>query len=260
MPCRLARRSSARRCGEYQVAAVDCLPMNGAIALVGSGEFTPALESVDRELLVATGRARPRVVILPTASVPDGEEVFLRWAEMGRQHFSALGAEVEPVLVRDRAAAQDPANAQAIGEADLIYLSGGKPDFLYDILGGSAVEAALHDAHARGAVLAGCSAGAMVLADRRFGVRRRVPFPPRWQPAFGLVPRTAVAPHYDALPEVLMAALILSAPRGGVVLGIDEETALVGRDGAWQVLGHGRVTVWRGRHRTRHRDGEFVRI
>ena len=234
--------------------------MNGAIALVGSGEFTPALESVDRELLVATGRARPRVVILPTASVPDGEEVFLRWAEMGRQHFSALGAEVEPVLVRDRAAAQDPANAQAIGEADLIYISGGKPDFLYDILAGSAVEAALHDAHARGAVLAGCSAGAMVLADRRFGVRRRVPFPPRWQPAFGLVPRTAVAPHYDALPEVLMAALILSAPRGGVVLGIDEETALVGRDGAWQVLGHGRVTVWRGRHRTRHRDGEFVRI
>jgi peptidase E len=199
--------------------------MNGAIALVGSGEFTPALESVDRELLVATGRARPRVAIVPTASVPDGEAVFLRWAEMGRQHFSALGAEVEPVLIRDRDAAQDPANAQAIGEADLIYLSGGKPDFLYDVLAGSAVEAALHEAHARGAVLAGCSAGAMVLADRRFAARRRIPFPPRWLPAFGLVPRAAVAPHYDAIPEVLMAALILRAPRGGVVLG--------GGDAAW---------------------------
>jgi cyanophycinase len=234
--------------------------MKGAIALVGSGEFTPALESIDRELLAATGRARPRVAILPTASVPDGEDVFLRWAEMGRLHFGALGAEVEPVLVRDRRGAQDPANVQAIGEADLVYLSGGKTDFLYDALAGTAVERAIHEAHARGAVVAGCSAGAIVLGDRRLRVRRRMPFPPSWQPAFGLVPQAAVAPHYDALPETLMLLLILAAPRGSVVLGIDEETVAVGRDGTWQVQGCGRVTVWRGRRRTRHRDGETFRL
>ena len=73
------------------------------------------------------GVARPRVVILPTASYPDGEDVFQRWAAMGVAHFAALGAEVEPVLVRDRADADDPRRAQAVGEADLIYLSGGKP-------------------------------------------------------------------------------------------------------------------------------------
>jgi cyanophycinase-like exopeptidase len=43
-------------------------------------------------------------------------------------------------------------------------------------------------------------------------------------------------------------------------LGIDEETALVGRDGSWQVQGRGRVTVWRGRHRTRYRRGEVFRL
>jgi cyanophycinase len=234
--------------------------MDGAIALVGSGEFTPALEAIDRELLLATGRSRPRVALLPTASIPDGEGVFLRWAEMGRQHFSALGAEVEPVLVRDRQAANDPAAVQAIGEADLVYLSGGRPDFLYEALAGTAVERAIHDAHARGAVIVGCSAGAMVLADRRLRLQRRVPFPPSWQPAFGLVPQTAVAPHYDALPETLMLLFILAAPRGSVVLGIDEETALVGRDGSWQVQGRGRVTVWRGRRRTRHHDGDSFRL
>jgi cyanophycinase-like exopeptidase len=234
--------------------------MEGAIALVGSGEFTPALEAIDRELLVATGRSRPRVALLPTASVPDGEDVFQRWAEMGCHHFGALGAEVEPVLVRDRAAANDPAAAQAIGEADLIYLSGGKPDFLYEVLAGTAVERGIHDAHARGAVIVGCSAGAMVLADSRLRLRRRVPFPPSWQPAFGLVPQAAVAPHYDALPESLRLLLILGAPRGSVVLGIDQETAMVGRDGSWQVQGRGRVTVWRGRRRTRHRDGDSFRL
>ena len=52
----------------------------------------------------------------------------------------------------------------------------------------------------------------------------------------------------------------LLPPRAGAVVGIDEETALVGRDGVWQVQGRGRVTVWRGRHRTRYRDGEVVRL
>src|SRR3989304_3998412 len=99
--------------------------------------------------------------------------VFRRGAERGPQHFSARGAEVEPVLVRDRGGAQDPANVQAIGEADLVYLSGGQPDFLYDALAGTAVERAVHEAHARGAVVVGCSAGAIVLAARRPPVPRR---------------------------------------------------------------------------------------
>ncbi len=234
--------------------------MTGPVALVGSGEFTPALESIDRELLAATGMRRPRVAIVPTASVPDGEAAFLRWAEMGRLHFHALGAEVEAVLVRSRADADDAAHAQAIGEADLVYLSGGKPDFLYDTLAGTAVERALLSAAERGAVLVGCSAGAMVLADRRVRLGRRVPLPGGWAPALGIVPHTAVIPHYDALPEPLAALLALFSPRAGVLLGIDEETALIGRDGIWQVQGRGRVTVWRGWRRTRYRDGETMRL
>ena len=96
--------------------------MPGPVALVGAGEFLPEMIGFDAGLLAATGRSRPRVAILPTASYPDGEEVFTRWATMGVAHFGELGAEVEPVLVRDRAAADDPAAAPAIGAADLIYM------------------------------------------------------------------------------------------------------------------------------------------
>ena len=73
-------------------------------------------------------------------------------------------------------------------------------------------------------------------------------------------PGVAVVPHYDAWPEPLSALIALQAPRGSVVLGIDEETAVVGRDGAWQVHGRSRVTVWRGRRRERFRAGEVFRI
>ena len=98
------------------------------------------MAAIDRALLEATGRARPRVAILPTASWPDGEPTFHRWAAMGEEHFAALGAEVEAVCIRDRRDADDPACAQAIGEADLIYLSGGKPDHLSGASQGSASE------------------------------------------------------------------------------------------------------------------------
>jgi cyanophycinase len=235
--------------------------MTGPVVLVGSGEFLQGMVALDRDLLASIGRARPRVAILPTASAPDGEVIFRRWADLGIEHFSALGAEVEAVFVRTREEADDDGAAQAIGEADLVYLSGGKPGHLRRALEGSRVGDALLTAHARGAVLAGCSAGAMVLAAHQPEFRRRMlPWPLRWRSGLALVEGVAVLPHYDAWPEAVVAVMALQAPRDVAVLGIDEDTAIVGRDGAWQVHGRGRVTVWRGRHRERFRSGEAFRL
>lgn len=235
--------------------------MPGPVALVGAGEFLPAMAEFDRALLASTGQDRPRVAIMPAASWPDGEDVFARWAAMGVAHFTSLGAEVEPVLIHDRATADDPAACQAIGEADLVYLSGGRPRHIVDTLAGSAAGRALAQAHARGAVIAGCSAGAMVLAGHAFSFRIRIlPWLLRWQHALGFVPGISVVPHYDAWPEPFSALIALQSPRGSVVVGIDEGTAAVGQDGSWQVHGPGRVTVWRGRHRERYRAGETFRL
>ncbi len=235
------------------------------MALVGAGEFLGPMAEFDRGLLESTGRSRPRVVILPTASAVDGERTFRTWADMGVEHFSSLGAEVEPVLVRSADEGHDAAALQAIGEADLVYLSGGHPRHLLRVLHGSPLGSALTQAHARGAVIAGCSAGAMAIVGRamdfRFVPRIKVPlpFPVRWPEGLALAGGIAVLPHYDAWPEPLSAFVALQAPRGSIVLGIDEGTAVVGRNDTWQVHGPGRVTVWRGRHRERFRQGEAFR-
>jgi cyanophycinase len=236
--------------------------MTGPVALVGAGEFLPVMSRLDRQLLDATGASRPRVVVLPTASWPDGEDVFRRWAALGVEHFRALGAEVEALAVREAGDAFDAANVQAVGEADLIYFSGGKPDHLLRTLRETPLWASALAAHARGAVLAGCSAGAMVMAERQPKLRSRLPFmvvPMRWETALSVVPGIAVLPHYDRIPEPLAAIVALQAPRGTRLIGIDEDTALVGRDGLWQVHGEGRVTVWRGRRRERLHSGETFR-
>jgi cyanophycinase len=234
--------------------------MGGLIALVGSGEFTPAMDEVDRGLLAATGRERPIVAIVPTASWPDGETVFQRWADQGEAHFAALGADPVPVLIHDRAGAGDPVAAAAIASADLIYFSGGKPGHLLDALKDTAAGSSLREAHDRGAVVAGCSAGAMVLGgfQLRFGGRNFLQLPVTWQEGLAVVPGIVVMPHYDAMPEAVLAPVMLAAPADSLVIGIDEDTALVGRDGSWQVQGRGRVTVWHGRKRERYRTGSTV--
>ena len=88
----------------------------------------------------------------------------------------------------------------------------------------------------------------------------RLRFPPGWDEALGLADGLAVLPHYDRLPEPFAALIAFRAPRGTAILGIDEDTAVVGRAGTWQVRGPRRVTVWRGRHRQRLHDGDAFRI
>ena len=126
---------------------------------------------------------------------------------------------------------------------------------------GTAVGRALVDAHDRGAALVVCSAGAMALASHAFDFRvKLMPFPLRWGDGLGLAGGLSVVPHYDAWPEPFSALIAFQAPRGSVVLGIDEDTAVVGHDGGWQVHGASRVTVWRGRRRERFRAGEVFRV
>ena len=101
----------------------------------------------------------------------------------------------------------------------------------------------------------------MTIAGRHWDMRaKRLFWPLRWRSGLGLVSGATVIPHYDAFPEAFAAMIVLQAPRDLATVGIDEETAIVGQDGAWEVQGRGRATVWHGRSRERYRAGEAFRI
>jgi cyanophycinase-like exopeptidase len=230
------------------------------VALIGAGAFLPSMVELDRDLLAATGSRRPRVAILAT-TLPSTADAVARAIDHGLQSFTALGAEVEPILVAAEAVDVDDAAIQAIGEADLVYLADLRAGRLCAVLDRTRLGSALLDAHDRGAVLVGCSESAGALAACQPVMRARVlPWPVRWRPALGVLEGAAVVTGYDRWPEPLAALLALQAPRGTTLLGIDAATALVGREGAWQVHGPARVTVWRGRHRRRYRRGDVFRL
>jgi cyanophycinase-like exopeptidase len=100
----------------------------------------------------------------------------------------------------------------------------------------------------------------MVLGGRQLDIGRGLRPPVGWDPGLGVVPSVAVIPHYDRVPHTLAALMAMTAPKGTVVLGIDEETAAVGDGATFRVAGRATVEVWRGRDRRRYRDGETFSV
>ncbi|HET9590790.1 MAG TPA: Type 1 glutamine amidotransferase-like domain-containing protein [Anaerolineales bacterium] len=219
--------------------------MNGIISLVGSGEYLPVMENVDRHLLKSlnlNGR-KPRVVCLPTAAGREGDSSVNRWSNMGIRHFTDLGAEVRAARIIDRDSANDPQWESLLEGADLIYFSGGDPGYLYETMKGSRAWRAAQRAWERGAIYAGCSAGAMILAKRMPSFRLA-----GTQEGFGLIPATFIVPHFDAIPGIwkpVVLALQKQLKKGERMIGVDENTALVGRlGGEWTVMGQGKVHIF----------------
>jgi cyanophycinase-like exopeptidase len=212
----------------------------GPLALVGSGEYLPQMAEIEGGLLA--GRP-PRYVQLATAAVPDGPAVVQRWQDLGVAQAARLGVEPVVIAVDSRSDADDPALAAQVTGAGLVYLSGGHPAFLADTLRGTAVWAAIVAAWRGGAALAGCSAGAMALTSWVPSLRHPHKGP---TPGLGLLPHLRVIPHFDAfaarVPD-LAARFLLPYDPTVTVVGVDEETALVGGPRDWTV--QGRQSAWR---------------
>lgn len=226
--------------------------MTGPLALVGSGEYLPVMADVERTLIA--GRP-PRYVQIPTAAAHEGAASLERWVELGRKQAERLGVEAVPVVVRDRTDADNPAMAEQIVGAGLVYLSGGSPTLLAKTLLGTAVGAAIEAAWRDGAALAGCSAGAMALTSWVPSLRRPGLEP---QDGLGLVPQLRVIPHFDRferwMPD-LVGRYLARSPAGTEVVGIDEDTALIWDDGRWTVHGQRQVWLLRTNGRSAHDVG-----
>lgn len=233
--------------------------MPGVLALVGAGEFLEGMAEVDRYLIGRVPDPPARVAVVPTAA---GLEDPRAWTDMGVPHFKRLGADAAAVLVVDRTTADDPEMAGAILSTNFVYLSGGQPGYLLETLRGSLVWEAIREVHEKGGVLAGCSAGAMVLGGftrvRRLGAPPGPPSSDSWTWAEGLalLRGLAVAPHFNRMTPDRLEGYLKGAPAGHAILGVDEHTAAVGDGVQWTVMGRGGVGLIRDGRMVRYESGE----
>ena len=217
----------------------------GAIALVGSGEYLPQAQALESELLrLAISRGKSNTFIqIPTAAGKEGSESLDFWRDRGAKQGERIGCEVKYLPVLTREDAHNSHFISEVGNAGLIYFSGGDPVHLAEIFRDTPLWSAIVKAWESGSSLAGCSAGAMAFGGKIIGIRRS-----HISEGLNLLPDIEVIPHYDKflgwLPDRVTAAIVRK-DANATLLGIDEDTALVLTD-RWRKYGSGKVHVLRG--------------
>jgi cyanophycinase len=206
----------------------------GILALVGGGEFSAGCD-FDAELLAASGGSE--VLVVPAGAAYEHPS---RLVERAATWFEGLGGRVREVAVLTRRDAMDVDHADVVRAGRFVYLAGGSPMHLRSVLKDTPLWDALADAWQGGAVLAGSSAGAMVLTDPMVDPRGGA-----FTVGIGVVAPLAVVPHADTWSEEKLHRTQVLAPKATPVVGIDERTALLRLpDGSWKAAGAGRVRVW----------------
>ena len=210
----------------------------GFLLLEGGSEFGGAMREPDLRAIELAGGFDAPVRIIPTAAAPDKNHV--RAGNNGIRWFRNLGArDVESLPLIDKTSANDSQIAEALRNAKLIYLLGGFTHYLgQTLLASTAWEAAL-EAYQNGAVIAGSSAGAMVMCEHYYDPGRG-----EVERGLSLVPNACVLPHHNAFGKNWAGKLKSLLP-GVTLLGIDEYTGMIIENSEWIVSGGGGVTVYK---------------
>ena len=219
------------------------------IALAGGNEFRRECDPMDRALIELAGGAGVSVAILPTAATNENPYVA---GEAGIRQFRRLGARPDKLMIVDEQSANQVDLVGALVDFPFVYFTSGDPIYLHDTLLGSRAWEVVRTIHQRGGLVAGSSAGAMVLGAQlwRFD---------GWVPGLGLAPGLAVLPHHATLAARWNGpAMAASLPAGVTLVGIDEATALLLPSG--QVVGVGQVTIYGAGGPRAYGPGEQVEL
>ena len=223
--------------------------VSGTLALVGGGEWRDGTRDLDAQLLEASGAKE--VLVLPTAAAYEHPE---RVGDRANAHFGPLGAKVRALSVLHREDAEKDEIAEAVRDARFVYFADGSPLHLRSVLKGSALFSALLAAYRSGAVLAASGAGATVLCDPMVDPRGGA-----YTVGLGVVEGLAVFPYHGTAADHLRERSLDLLPSSAVLVGIDEETALLRVPGPrWSVAGAGVVTAYADGHSTQLRAGDTL--
>jgi len=185
---------------------------------------------------------------VPTAAAREHPEMAARH---GVQWFTQIGAHADVVMVVDAHSANDSAIVATTEAATLIYLPGGDPVLLVEILRGSQAWRAILKAHERGVSIGGASAGAMALGTQMWNPRTG-----GLVDGLGLIPIVTL-PHFGVERIDRARALRQQLDRATRLFGIAERTSAIWDGSRWNVWGPGEVVEIAVDQVRRYQSGEF---
>lgn len=215
--------------------------MRGPLVLIGGAEDKDGDRRVLRRTVELNG-ARTVSVIASASQIPE---------KLGPHYISAFRAlgvdDVQVLDIRRRPDAERADLLERIEASDLIFFTGGDQTRLVRVFKNSVLLEGIRRAHARGAVIAGTSAGATAAGDpmifdgqRRPLVKGKV----HCAPGFGFLPGITVDTHFVERRRFARLAQFLAAGNNRWGIGLSEDTALIiGTDGIGEVAGKGPVVL-----------------
>lgn len=228
------------------------------IAIGGAEDKTGEMTVLKRVLAEAAVDA-PRVLVITTATGYP-EEVGDKY----RAAFARLKVTPDIRHITTKAEADAPASVASLKNYDVVFFSGGDQEKLSAAFGGTAFLMAVTAREAEGAVVAGTSAGAAAMSRLMItgGEPKNALKPGGLGLGEGLSFTRDVVfdTHFNQrhrLKRLFGAAAADSRKTG---MGLDEDTGVVVKNGTFEVVGKGRVTVLQDGVVTRHKHGDSFKI
>ncbi len=216
-----------------------------AIGWLGSGEFEPWSEPVERWLLERSRNPGGSALVVPTAAAHEGEESFSFWGRKGLEHYAALGIPAQVLPLRTTEDAYRDEVLRCLDDASFVFFSGGNPARLAQVVLGTPFWEALRASVSVGLPYGGCSAGVACLTELTYDSDTQ-DLDAVWKPGTGLVRNALFGPHWDIVDMWIPGAtdyIVGSVKPGQTFVGMDEDTAMVGDGASWRVIGRQRIHV-----------------
>ena len=215
-------------------------PEQGSLVIVGGALRDEAI--IERFLELAGGPEAP-IVIIPTAG---GEDDYDDWYS-GARRFRDLGATDLTVLhTRNPETADREDFAAPIARARGVWFPGGRQWRLVDAYADTRTARELHALLAWGGVIGGSSAGATIQGEylARGDTSGNTILMGDHEEGFAFVRGVAIDQHLLVRNRHFDLLEIVEARPELLGIGIDEDTAIVVRGNAFEVIGQGYVAIY----------------
>ncbi len=235
--------------------------MGGTIVL-GGGYFDQANTAVLlKRMIDLVGGAGISLVIIPTADSQlepatrgGASTTLIDYEKAAKDTFARLGVQRVTVLhTRDRQVADSDTFVAPLQSANCVWIPGGDPQLLFGVYPNTRLQRELQGVLRRGGVVAGDSAGAIVIGQGLLAVDLDHPekMPTVSQSGLGLLRDAFVMTHVNrykaGVVEMGAKAYVSSRPEATGIL-IEEHTAIMIQHGQiTRLIGNGRTGIVGGR-------------
>src|ERR1700681_3463067 len=216
----------------------------GTVMVIGGAEDKLGERVILSRFVQLCAGDHARIAVISTASALGDAAT-----ELYRQIFGRAGAtKVTGVRPETREEANDPRTIEALNGANGIFMTGGNQLRLSSVIGGTKLGAAILDAHGRGVVVAGTSAGASAVATHMMAFGSSGATPKHRMAnvsvGLGLLVNVVVAQHFEQRTRLGRLLAVVAQSPSLIGLGLDEDTAaVIDANDVLEVIGRGSVTI-----------------